>query len=290
MTTYRVQHRTTYEYSGEVSASYGRGHLRPRDLPWQRCLEHTLTVDPQPTDVGEETDLYGNPDTYFHVTTDHQRLEVTGVSLVDVDRPGWDDTAAGIPWEQAVPVRRRDIAAMDFVLASPRVDLGEQTRSYAAASFTPRRPLVEAVEDLSQRIHSEFRYDKGATTVSSRVGDVLAARAGVCQDFAHLTVACLRSLGLAARYVSGYLATRPPPGKERVVGADASHAWAAVWLPTGAGGDWVHVDPTNNQFVSDRYCTLAWGRDYGDVPPIRGVIFTDARTSSLSVSVDVAPV
>lgn len=286
MTTYRVRHQTTYTYSAEVSASYGRGHLRPRDLPWQRLVEHSLTVDPLPTDVGEEQDAYGNPDTYFHVTTDHRRLQVTGSSVVEVERPAWDADAAARPWEEAVPTRRRDIEAMDFVLASPRVDLSEDTHAYAAVSFTPGRPLIEAVEDLSQRIHREFRYDKGATTVSSRVGDVLSARAGVCQDFAHLTVACLRSLGLAARYVSGYLATRPPPGRPRVVGADASHAWAAVWVP---GGTWVHVDPTNDQFANDRYCTLAWGRDYSDVPPIRGVIFTDARESTLEVSVDVAP-
>lgn len=287
MTRYRIEHRTTYTYDAEVGASYGRGHLRPRDLPWQQCLEHSLTIDPAPTDRGEEGDAYGNPDTYFHVTTDHTRLDVVGVSVVEVEAPRWDEAAAARPWEEAIPVRRKDIGAMDFVLASPRVDLEEEARAYAAVSFTPGRPLVEAVEDLSRRIHREFQYKPGATTVSSRVADVLEKRAGVCQDFAHLTVACLRSLGLAARYVSGYLATRPPPGKKRVFGADASHAWVAVWVP---GGTWIHVDPTNDQFANDRYTTLAWGRDYGDVPPIRGVIFTDAKKSKLKVSVDVAPV
>ena len=140
------------------------------------------------------------------------------------------------------------------------------------------------------RIHADFEYDATATTVTSTVAETLRARAGVCQDFAHLTIACLRAHGLAARYVSGYLATQPPPGRERVIGADASHAWVAVWLPGRGGGQWLAVDPTNDQWANDRYVTVAWGRDYGDVPPVKGVIFTEATKSTLKVSVDVAPV
>nr|WP_281385757.1 transglutaminase family protein [Microbacterium marinum] len=154
--------------------------------------------------------------------------------------------------------------------------------------MTPGRRIGEAATDLMRRIFRDFDYDKTATTVTSTVADALEARAGVCQDFAHVALACLRAHGVAARYVSGYLATQPPPGKERVFGADASHAWLAVWLP---GTDqWLAIDPTNDQWADDRYVTVAWGRDYGDVSPVKGIIFTEAKTSTLRVQVDVAPV
>ncbi|HRK45325.1 MAG TPA: transglutaminase family protein, partial [Nocardioides sp.] len=169
-----------------------------------------------------------------------------------------------------------------------------EVAEYAAASFRVGRPIGEAVHDLVHRIHEDFDYDPTATTVTSTVAEVLASRAGVCQDFAHLALACLRSQGMAGRYVSGYLATEPAPGKDRVVGADASHAWVAVWLPgagdlVGSDGEWLSVDPTNDQRAGDRYVTVAWGRDYADVPPVKGVIFTEASESTLQVSVDVAP-
>ncbi len=187
-------------------------------------------------------------------------------------------------------MHRDDVAdawqAQDFVLASSLADQTAAARAYAAESLTPGRPVGEAVTDLMHRIHADFTYDKTATTVSSTVDDIFAKRAGVCQDFAHLTLACLRTYGLAVRYVSGYLATTPPPGKERMVGADATHAWAAVWIPDGG---WLAVDPTNDQWVDERYVTVAWGRDYADVPPVKGVIFTEAKTSNLKVEVDVAP-
>ncbi|MFC6343597.1 transglutaminase family protein, partial [Nocardioides hankookensis] len=163
-----------------------------------------------------------------------------------------------------------------------------EAREYGAQSLLPGRPIGEAVTDLMHRIHADFEYDATATTVTSTVAETFRERAGVCQDFAHLTIACLRTHGLAARYVSGYLATEAPPGKDRVVGADASHAWVAVWLPLT--DEWLAIDPTNDQWVGDRYVTVAWGRDYGDVPPVKGVIFTEATTSTLDVSVDVAPV
>nr|WP_259392857.1 transglutaminase family protein [Microbacterium halimionae] len=151
----------------------------------------------------------------------------------------------------------------------------------------PGRPIGEAVTDLMHRIYTDFDYDSTATTVTSTVPDVLEKRAGVCQDFAHLAIACLRSHRVAARYVSGYLATQPPPGKERIVGADASHAWLSVWLP---GSDqWLAIDPTNDQWIADRHVTVAWGRDYADVTPVKGVIFTQAKKSKLRVSVDVSP-
>jgi transglutaminase-like putative cysteine protease len=177
-------------------------------------------------------------------------------------------------------------SATDFALPSPLVEQVPGAHEYAATSLTPGRPIGEAATDLMHRVHADFVYDKTATTVTSTVEDILERRAGVCQDFAHLMLACLRSHGLAVRYVSGYLATTPPPGKARVVGADASHAWVEVWL---GGGEWLALDPTNNQPAGDRYVTVAWGRDYGDVPPLKGVIFTEAKRSTMRVAVDVAP-
>ncbi|MGA8847121.1 MAG: transglutaminase family protein, partial [Nocardioides sp.] len=174
----------------------------------------------------------------------------------------------------------------DFALASAHAEHLPAAREYAAASLAPARSIGEAVTDLMHRVHADFDYDKTATTVTSTVGHILERRAGVCQDFAHLMLACLRSHGLAVRYVSGYLATTPPAGKTRVVGADASHAWVEVWL---GDGEWLALDPTNDQWAGDRYVTVAWGRDYGDVPPLKGVIFTEAKRSTMRVAVDVAP-
>lgn len=282
---YRIEHRTAYRYSDSVSASYGRGYLRPRNLPGQQCEQHTLTIDPAPSDAADSTDVYGNVHSYFQVTTSHTELTVTGVSVVQVHRPELDAAAAGRPWEES-----RDGATegepVEFLLASPYVQVPDEAHTYAAGSFLPGRPALEAVVDLVHRLHTDFTYSSSATRVGTPVAEVLAARAGVCQDFAHLIIACARSHGIPARYVSGYLATRPPLGRPRLVGVDASHAWAALLLP---GGDWLAVDPTNDTLVDERYTTVAWGRDYGDVPPLRGVIFTEARTSSMDVAVDVAP-
>ena len=282
---YRIEHRTAYRYSDSVSASYGRGYLRPRELPWQNCEQHSLVVDPAPSDAAESTDVYGNVDSYFHVTTSHTELTVTGVSVVKVHRPEFDAAAAGRPWEEA----RADGAAgelIEFLLASPYVQITDEVQAYAAESFRPGRPALETCVDLMHRINTDFTYNSGATKVGTPVAKVLASRAGVCQDFAHLIVACARSHGVPARYVSGYLATRPPPGRPRLVGVDASHAWAALLLP---GGHWLAVDPTNDTLADERYTTVGWGRDYGDVPPLRGVIFTEAKSSSMDVAVDVAP-
>ncbi len=283
---YAIEHRTVYTYSDQVSASYGRGYLRPRDLPWQRCISHRVTTKPTAADSSVGVDLYGNSDFYFHVTSAHRRLEVISRSVVEVRRPDTDSVALGLPWERVRPHHAGEADAVDFVMPSPRIDVTDAVRQFAEVSFTPGRVIEDAIIDLTRRIYTGFTYKSGSTTVSTRVADVLADREGVCQDFAHLAVACLRSVGLAGRYISGYLATNPPPGKPRLVGIDATHAWAAVWLP---GGSWLAFDPTNNQPADERYATAAWGRDYGDVPPLKGVIFTDAKTSAMEVSVDVAP-
>jgi transglutaminase-like putative cysteine protease len=183
-----------------------------------------------------------------------------------------------------MPPDADSLAALSYVLDSPQVGGSAAAAAYAVLSFRPRRPILEAVEDLSHRIHRDFRFKPGATAVGTPVEEVLARRAGVCQDFAHLTIASLRSMGLAARYVSGYLETDPPPGQPKLQGADVSHAWASVFVPQIG---WVDVDPTNDQTVGDRHITVAWGRDYGDIAPLKGVIFTDGDTTSLTVTVDV---
>ncbi|GAA1467215.1 transglutaminase family protein [Microbacterium thalassium] len=288
---YLLSHRTHYVYDKPVRNSLGVHHLRPRQLPWQQVASHAVSLDPLPADFTPDVDYYGNAVTYYHVTAPHTELVIDAASEVTVDTPVYDPAALAMPWESVRPLEDPTLpgawAAAEFALESPRVTHTAEAAEYAAQSLHPGRPIGEAATDLMQRIHRDFDYDTKATTVTSTVADAMRKRAGVCQDFAHVALACLRSHGLAARYVSGYLATQPPPGKERVVGADASHAWLAVWLP--GSGEWLAIDPTNNQWANDRYITVAWGRDYGDVSPVRGIIWSKAKKSTLRVSVDVAP-
>ncbi|TIC82899.1 transglutaminase family protein [Nocardioides sp. GY 10127] len=292
---YRVTHRTTYTYDKPVTDSYGLAYVTPRTLPSQEVEQCEVMVSPAPSDLTTREDYLGNLVTYFQVTEPHRRLEVEAVSTIRTAEPTHPEASLAQPWERARPLEHPDLPgsrdATDLALPSALVEQTEQAAAYGAASLTPGRPLGEAVIDLMRRVHRDFTYDKTATTVTSTIPDVFESRAGVCQDFAHLMLACLRSHGLAVRYVSGYLATDPPPGKPRIVGADASHAWVAVWLPgvDGAEDAWLAVDPTNDQTANERYVTVAWGRDYADVPPVKGVIFTEAKRSTLKVSVDVAP-
>lgn len=287
---YAVTHRTRYRYDADVTDSLAVAHLTPRNLPWQAVDDALVRVEPEPADSSQSLDHFGNVVTYLQVTTPHRELDVVATSHVDVETPWHDVVLVDAPWDRLRPLDDPTLPgawlAADLALTSPLVDQPDAARRYAATSLVPGRPVGEAVSDLAHRIHDDFAYLPGATTVTSTIDDVLASRAGVCQDFAQLLLSCVRSHGLAARYVSGYLATEPPPGQERLVGADASHAWVAVWL---GDDEWLAVDPTNDQLVDDRYVTVAWGRDYGDVPPLKGVIFTDATESSLSVEVDVVP-
>lgn len=292
MMRYTVWHRTAYTYTRPVQDSVGLFHLVPRALPWQQVSASAVTVDPAPGDIAPDLDYFGNSATYFHVTDPHQELTIVSRSEVTVHTPAYDAAALCLPWEQARPLQHPHLdgawRAADFALESPRAAHVSEAAAYARESLTPGRPVGEAATDLMRRIFRDFTYDSTATTVTSTVADAMRKRAGVCQDFAHVALACLRSHGVAARYVSGYLATRPAPGKDRVFGADASHAWIAVWLP---GTDqWLAIDPTNDQWPGERYVTVAWGRDYGDVSPVKGVIFTKAKKSELRVNVDVAPV
>jgi transglutaminase-like putative cysteine protease len=286
---YRIVHRTDYRYSDVVTSSYGRGFLTPRDMSRQRCLTHDLRIDPKPADSSTSRDGYGNLSSYFHVTERHTELSVTSSSVVEVDPPPSELYGAGAavaPWEVSRPVGADGALATEFTLDLQPPEISQAVRDYAAPSFQPGRPLIDVIEDLNARIFDDFTYRSGSTTVSTLVSQVLAAREGVCQDFARLAIACLRANGLAASYVSGYLATDPPPGKERMVGVDATHAWAAVWTPQN---QWLGMDPTNDQMVDERYIIVGWGRDYADVPPLRGIIYTDSERSVIDVSVDVAP-
>ena len=287
--TYRIQHSTTYDYDAEVTGSFGQFHLRPRELPWQRVLDHEIAIDPEPTQLHRHTDVHGNTKSSFHVVRPHTRLDVTAVSHLEIGPPPRDDEALARPWEQARPLQRVDLPdawrAADYVFASPMVDLADAAREYAAASFPPGRPIGEAATELMRRVHADFTYESGSTTVSTRVAELMERRTGVCQDFSHVMVAGLRGLGLAGKYVSGYLATRPAPGRERLVGADASHAWVGCWVP---GNGWLYLDPTNDRLTDASHATVAWGRDYADVTPVKGVIFTEAKRSRMEVSVDMA--
>ncbi|MFD7078075.1 transglutaminase N-terminal domain-containing protein [Nocardioides sp. NPDC059952] len=297
---YRVSHTTTYSYDEDVTNSFGIAHVTPRELPHQHVETTDVDITPAPADQSSDVDFYGNTVTYFQVLEPHQRLEIAAVSEVEVSTPVYDEASFDQPWERARPLVDPGLPgawrAADLAVASPLVEHTREAYDFGAVSLTEQRPLVEAAEDLMHRIHAGFDYDDTATTVTSTIPEIFEAQGGVCQDFAHLMLACFRAHGLAARYVSGYLATTPPPGKPRLVGADASHAWVEVWLPhygadlSGAGtGQWLALDPTNDTRADDRYVSVAWGRDYADVPPVKGVIYTEATTSTLTVSVDVAP-
>jgi transglutaminase-like putative cysteine protease len=287
--TYRVVHRTEYRYASEVSSSYGELYLLPRDGPGQVCRTSDVRIEPAPHDYRERIDFYGNRTAYFAVLDPHTQLTVTAESTVDVSRPSSLPLPVDQPWEAIRERLRTDpgddaFDAREFLLDSPKVVVSPAVTGYAAESFTAGRSLTDALTELSSRIHADFAYKPGSTSVRTTLTELLELRKGVCQDFAHLMVGCLRSVGLAGRYVSGYLETVPPPGKARLVGADVSHAWASVFVPDAG---WVDVDPTNDRFVSDRYVTTACGRDYGDVSPLKGVIYTRSKMNKLHVSVDV---
>jgi transglutaminase-like putative cysteine protease len=290
---HRITHRTEYRYSDVVTSSYGRAFLTPRDLQRQRCVAHRLIIEPAPTDSSTSRDSYGNVSSYFHVTEPHHTLTITSDSIVDVYPPPPERYSSGPalqPWEAARPAGRRGALATEFTLDLNPPEITDAVREYAAPSFVPERPLVDVLRDLASRIFADFTYRSGSTTISTGVHEVLQAREGVCQDFARLAIACLRANGLAASYVSGYLATDPPPGKDRMIGIDATHAWAAVWTPQEPGRfEWLGLDPTNDQLADERYIVVGRGRDYADVPPLRGIIYTNSEHSVIDVAVDVVP-
>ena len=286
--TYRVTHTTSYTYSSAVSLCHNLTHLTPRHAPRQACLHSELQVDPVPALLKPQLDFFSNRATYFFVEQPHDKLTVTAVSLTEVMPYHPPPPGETPPWESVRDHLQTDftpsgLEARQFLFDSPYVRCHAELAAYAAPSFPPGRPLLAAVRELTERIHADFRYDSKATTVHTPLHEVFRLRRGVCQDFAHLQIACLRSLGLAARYVSGYLRTHSPPGQQRLRGADASHAWLSVYcLDFG----WIDLDPTNNLIPSDTHILLAWGRDYDDVSPIKGVNLGGGR-HSVQVAVDV---
>ncbi len=286
---YRLTHCTKYSYEGAVTVSHHLARLAPRTLPGQRCPWHELEIHPQPVGRGVHLDSFGNTTSYFEIEGKHETLEVIARSLVEVLPAGDRDPRATPPWELVRDACQLEkltpgSAAGAFRFASPMVPLGREFADYASVEFSSGRPILEAVLGLTNRIFRDFKFDPKATEVTTRVSEVLKKRAGVCQDFAHLMLACLRSLGLPARYVSGYLETIAPPGKVRLTGADASHAWVSVFCGESAG--WIDTDPTNNLLPGDRHIVVAWGRDFSDVSPLRGVTL-GAGGQKLDVAVDV---
>ncbi len=286
---YKITHTTVYSYSETVPICHNEVHLTPREHPRQKRLANRLTVRPQPATIESLLDYFGNPVSRFAIETGHERLTVAATSRVRVSEPA-PPPAGGMAWEAARDRLAADrspslLEACQFAFDSPHVTTSAELATYAGQSFGPGRGWLDGLLDLTSRIHREFRYDQTATTVSTPLDEVLRLRRGVCQDFAHFEIGCLRSLGLAARYVSGYLVTSSPPGQPRLIGADASHAWIAAFSPEHG---WIDVDPTNDQIPSTKHITLAWGRDYSDVAPIKGVFIGGGR-HGMSVSVDVAP-
>jgi transglutaminase-like putative cysteine protease len=288
---YDIVHVTEYAYGEPVPLCHNVARLRPRETARQTCLRHELEISPSPAVLRNQVDFFGNPVASFSVQNPHLLLSVTARSEVEVNAAVAPLGLFPMSWEEAVSVLAsgRDPearAARQYVFESPQIRANAELADYARPSFTPGRPLTEALLDLTRRIHEEFRFVKGSTSVGTPVMDVFRSRQGVCQDFAHLEIACLRSMGLAARYVSGYIVTEPPPGQARQVGADASHAWVSAYVP---GSDWVDLDPTQGCFADEGHITVAWARDYDDVAPLKGILL-GGQQQSLRVAVDVVPV
>jgi transglutaminase-like putative cysteine protease len=284
----RVVHRTGYAYSEPVSTSHHEAHLAPRDGEGRRTLVHDVAITPSPSMRRERFDYFGNRALHFSLREPHRALEVVTTSVVDLVALPAPVLAASPAWEsvrdRVSTDRRRDLLdAYGFVFDSPMVKASAGLREYAAASFPAGRPLLEGVRELTARIRNDFTYDASATEVSTPLAEVFRRRRGVCQDFAHLQIAGLRGLGLPARYVSGYLLTHPPPGRPRLIGADASHAWISTFVPDLG---WIDFDPTNDLIPSDEHVTVAYGRDFSDVTPLKGVILGGGR-HEVKVSVDV---
>jgi transglutaminase-like putative cysteine protease len=288
---YRISHRTTYRYADPVSVGNHVACLRPRSFGYNRVVASTLDIDPLPATYTERTDYFGNCLSFFTVGEPHRTLIVEAKS--EVIRTADDSflDAPALAWEEstsalALQHTAAGLDAYQYQFESPRIRIRPEFAAYALESFTPRRPMREALLDLTSRIHRDFRFDSKVTTVRTTVEEVFKKRRGVCQDFAHVQIACLRSINIAARYVSGYLRTYPPPGRPRLIGADASHAWVSAYCRSQG---WLDMDPTNDVAPTDGHVTLAWGRDYGDVSPLRGMILGGGG-HTLKVEVDMEPV
>jgi transglutaminase-like putative cysteine protease len=287
---YEVRHRTTYRYAPDVAYSRLIARLVPRETPLQRRRSSSVTVTPEPVERAQREDVFGNVTDWFTIDEPHGVLDIVAESIVEVDAPDIPPDESSLSWEAVrrsfeISVARDSLDAVQYVFDTPLTTGNAAVLEYAGASFWNGRPLLACVRELNARIHADFRYDKDATDTRTTVERVFALRAGVCQDLAHVGIATVRAMGLAARYVSGYLLTHPPEGRERLVGADASHAWFSVWIPPYG---WIDFDPTNDMLPAHEHITVAWGRDYGDVAPIHGII-TGGSDHRVDVGVDVIP-
>lgn len=304
---YRITHTTHYHYSQSVGLCQNEARLLPRNFWRQHCDNSRFDIRPIPMDFRERVDFFGNRVTYFAIQQPHTELMVTAISEVtifpkqntlDLFNPmTWEQVSSllqEIPWQgqsqsQQGQSQMQDqgleiLDARQYALDSPMVTITPELADYAQSSFLPNRPLVDVVHDLMVRIYQDFTYDPTFTTIATPLSEVLSFRRGVCQDFAHLAIGCLRAYGIAARYISGYVETLPEPGTQRLVGADASHAWFSVYIPSIG---WLDFDPTNNTVPLDQHISLAWGRDYSDVTPLKGIAYGGGQ-HTLSVSVDVS--
>jgi len=290
---YRVRHQTSYEYSGEVVHSHHLLHLAPREMPHQRCIAQQVAIEPAPSIRTQGIDAFGNPVTRLEFDRPHQALRVTSLLELEVrerrvpahpSSERWEYTRNHIAYQARAPGPEK-LDACRYRNESPHVRIKQAFNDYSAVCFPAGRPMLAAADALMLKLFKDMTYTPGATGVSTPLLEVLASKQGVCQDYAHLMIACVRSRGLAARYVSGYLRTVPRPGTERLIGADASHAWVAVYCPPLG---WVEFDPTNGVRAGLDHIALAWGRDFGDVSPLRGVIVGGGQ-HKLAVSVAVEP-
>ena len=288
---FEISHRTIYRYSAPVSQSHHLLHLTPRSHLRQTVMRHSLIIDPAPASKTELLDDFGNPASIITIEQDHTKLEIHSRAQVDVQAPQAIETYRSASWDDVAAQLRANLGpetfeAVRYTCPSRYIRPTRDIYKFARPSFPEGRPLVEAVQDLTARIHREFKYQTGATDAATSVEQVLKIKKGVCQDFAHLEIACLRTLGLASRYISGYLLTYPPEGQPKLVGADASHAWISVWSPEWG---WVDFDPTNNLIPKEEHIAIAFGRDFQDVSPVSGVLLGGGE-HEVEVAVDVNPV
>lgn len=288
-----ITHITEYSYSEEVVFCHNIATIKPRQSPGQKLLEYHIDINPEPTEFSERKDFFGNNVTRFSIQKAHKKLEVTATCKISRDytnikRSFYSDKSTKVTLAAALDSLNKNITEnfepKQFILDSILIKNSKTNiRDYALESFKPNRSVFEATKELMQRIFIDFSFVSGFTNVSTPLDVVMEEKKGVCQDFAQIGIACLRSVGLPARYISGYIETLPPPGKPRLIGADASHAWFAVFIPSFG---WVDFDPTNNKIPENQHIVVGWGRDYYDVPPLKGVVYSSG-TSKLNVSVDI---
>jgi transglutaminase-like putative cysteine protease len=286
---YRVQHITRYAYGSPVELAAHMVHLRPRAQSWQTIISERITTDPEPARRRDGLDHFGNHVTWLFLDLPHADFEVTSESVVEVDCPPPPPANDTPPWETVVQATRdhEGWEAVEYQFGTQMAPIDAASKAYAGKSFTEGRPVLDALLELNERFYTEFRFRSGVTTISTPVSQVMARREGVCQDFSHAMISGLRGIGMPARYTSGYIRTKPPPGQTKRQGADQSHAWVGAWL--GPEHGWINIDPTNGIVVKDEHVVLGWGRDFSDVSPVRGVIL-GGGDHVVSVNVDLEPV